>query len=192
MSSTPATWAPTMKYQQGRDRSQPQERTLLEQYADESIVTFWRAFKGKTANYNHDVDVATTVNISNAIDLIYTNPMAPSQVIWGITHPTDAHPGVQGIIGNQTLIDILLIRHFKNHGGLVLPPLSSARAVQDWYEKLAEKERAEGKTWMTGRTMVRYPNWRDARGAVVTGRGVAVAARGRGYGRGRGGMGGGY
>ena len=56
-----------MRYQRGHDRLHNRERTLLEQYADESIVTFWHTYKGKPANYNHDLNILTTVNISNAI-----------------------------------------------------------------------------------------------------------------------------
>ncbi|PZD27184.1 hypothetical protein A1F96_06968 [Pyrenophora tritici-repentis] len=173
--STPSTWTPSMKYLPGRDRTHNHERTLLEQYADESIVTFWRTFKGKPANYNHDIDVATTVKISNAIDLVDANPHVLSQVIWGLTHPNDVHHGVQDIVSNQALIDILLIRHFKMHGGLVLPPLAGARGVQDFFEKLAEKEKAEGKKWAEGnRTMMRYPNWRDTKDASVAERGATT------------------
>lgn len=217
MSSTPTTWNPSMRYVEGRNRSGDHERTLLEQYADESIVTFWRSYKGKPANYNHDVDVSTTVNISNAIvsppslpstsalsnlthtnahppqDLVDSNPAVLSQIIWGMTHPDDANPGVQDIISNPALVDILLIRHLKKHGGLVLPPLAAARGAQESFEAVSGREKSEGKTWTTGRSMMRYPNWSDTRSAgAAVGRGGWMAGRGRGYGRGRGGMGGGY
>ena len=60
-------WNPPMTYRPGRDRPLKATRNLLEQYADESVVTYWRAFKGKLPNHNHDTEVQTAVNISNAI-----------------------------------------------------------------------------------------------------------------------------
>ena len=93
-------------------------------------------------------------------------------------------------MANPALVDILLIRHFKKHGGLVLPPLVAARAAQEAFEAVLQREKDEGRTWETGRSMLRYPNWRDTRGKQGTGsmgaRGEAVAWRGWGRGRGRG------
>jgi hypothetical protein len=92
-------------------------------------------------------------------DLIDTNPRALDQVIWGLTHPNDVHPGVRNIVDNSALVDLLLIRHFKAHGGIALPPLKAARDLQSAYEIVAVQEAASGLTWTTGRTMMHYPFW---------------------------------
>jgi hypothetical protein len=80
------------------------------------------------------------------------------QVIWGITHPDDVHPGVAFIVDHPALVDLLLIRHFKAHGGIVLPNLQAAMALQGVHEIVATQEKAQGTTW-GDRTMMVYPNW---------------------------------
>jgi len=52
-------------------------------------------------------------------------------VIFGVTHPDLCHPGVKDICGNRELVLLLTVRHFKKSGGIVLPPLPSASALQD-------------------------------------------------------------
>ncbi|RAR15163.1 hypothetical protein DDE83_001400 [Stemphylium lycopersici] len=197
------TWNPPMTYRPGHDRPLGATPNLLEQYADESVITYWRAFKGKLPNHNHDAEIQTAVNISNAIDLLDNNPDLMDQVIWGATHPDDCHPGVRTIAENAPLVDLLLIRQFKKHGGIVLPPLAAARKMQDNHEIVAGQEKAQGNTWLAGnRSMVKYPNWREWKAAqpppgfaaadAPLGAGRGAAARGRGGYRGRGGCGGGY
>ncbi|RMZ68464.1 hypothetical protein GMOD_00008170 [Pyrenophora seminiperda CCB06] len=207
-------WNPQMTYLPGSLRPPLHPRTLLEQYADESILTFYRAYKPhRPGNYNHDTDISTTIRISNAIDLVDSNPLVLDQIIWGMTHPHDANPGVQDIIEMPVLVDILLVRHFRRHGGLVLPPLEEARKVVEVAEVRAVREKAEGLRWGAGRELVRYPNWRDWRDGRAGLRGGAggegeegkekekekekerekgMGGRGRGRGRGRGGARGGY
>jgi hypothetical protein len=75
------------------------------------------------------------------------------------THPDDCHPGVESIISNAALVDLLLVRHYKKWGGLVLPPLQAARGLQDAYEVFAEQEKQRGLTWASGRSLMKYPNW---------------------------------
>jgi hypothetical protein len=81
------------------------------------------------------------------------------QIIWGMTHPDDIHPGVASIVENPALVDLLLVCHYKKWGGLVLPPLQAARILQDAHEVLAEKEKQQGLTWTNGRSLIKYPNW---------------------------------
>lgn len=155
------------------------------------MVPFWRAYKHhKNPNHRwaHEVDIALTTSrniMSNSLqsqylssfpsfptwwvftnlpkDLIDSNPFAMDQIIWGVTHPNDVHPGVASLVSNPALVDLLLIRHFKAHGGLVLPPLHSARELQAAHEVVAQNQVASGLNWGDGRTMMVYPNWRDAR-----------------------------
>ncbi|KAF1846127.1 uncharacterized protein K460DRAFT_339070 [Cucurbitaria berberidis CBS 394.84] len=159
--STPNhAWNPDMTYRQDRDRALGPTTNLLEDYADASIVTCWRTYKKhKQPNQRWGQEVDVAVKTSNTIDLIDSNERALDQVIWGITHPSDCHPGVKSIVENPALVDLLLIRHFKAHGGLVLPPLQAARELQEAHEIVAKEEMASGKTWCTGRTMMHYPNW---------------------------------
>jgi hypothetical protein len=80
------------------------------------------------------------------------------QIIWGVIHPDDVHPGVVSIVSNPALVDLLLIRHFKAHGGIVLPNLAPAMALQGTHEILAAQEKAQQVPW-GNRTMMSYPNW---------------------------------
>jgi hypothetical protein len=56
-----------IRYKAGRDRPTGYVVNDFEAFADTSLVTCWRTYKGKVANYNHDTDVTTVVNVSNAI-----------------------------------------------------------------------------------------------------------------------------
>ncbi|OWY46880.1 hypothetical protein AALT_g10151 [Alternaria alternata] len=191
-----------IQYKSGRDRPTGYVVNEFEAFADTSLVTYWRTYKGKVANYNHDTDVATVVNVSNAIDLIENNENAMDQIIWGMTHPEDVHPGVASIVGNTALVDLLLVRHYKKWGGLLLPPLQAARRLQDAHEVVANQEKDQGLQWNGGRSLMKYPNWRDTRSKApppgfrapiavpTTAPGPrGDAGRGRGGNRGRGGLG---
>ncbi|KAJ4392507.1 hypothetical protein N0V91_011384 [Didymella pomorum] len=56
---------------------------------------------------------------------------ARDQLVWVLTHPGSAHAGVRRDFDNAFFVAVLLIRHFKYHGGLVLPPLRAARVKQE-------------------------------------------------------------
>ncbi|KAI4713537.1 hypothetical protein J4E89_000983 [Alternaria sp. Ai002NY15] len=146
-------------YRLESDRPTGYQVNDFEAYADASMVTHWRTYKRKTPNHVHGRDVVTVVSVSNAIDLIENNASAMDQIIWGITHPDDCHPGVESIISNAALVDLLLVRHYKKWGGLVLPPLQAARGLQDAHEVVAEQEKQRGMTWASGRSLMKYPNW---------------------------------
>lgn len=88
------------------------------------------------------------------------------QLIWGLTHPSDAHLGVRDDLHNDHFfIAVLLIRHFKYHGGLVLPPLQAARSKQAVHEALVASEKALNHSIET--LFMHYPNWRDSQGLVL-------------------------
>jgi hypothetical protein len=90
---------------------------------------------------------------------VENNENAMDQIIWGMTHRDDVHPGIASIVSNTALVDLLLVRHYKKWGGLVLPPLQAARGLQDSQEVVAEQEKQRGLTWASGRSMMKYPNW---------------------------------
>jgi hypothetical protein len=92
-------------------------------------------------------------------DLVENNANAMDQIIWGMTHRDDVHPGIASIVENTALVDLLLVRHYKKWGGLVLPPLQAARGLQDAHEVIAEQEKQRGLTWTSGRSLMKYPNW---------------------------------
>jgi hypothetical protein len=183
-----------IEYLQGRSRKTGHEVNDFEAYADSSMIVYWRSYKSKPANYNHDLDVSIVVDVSNAIvsssnfssysfntnsslilfhldpiiyvsttnthqDLVENNENAMDQIIWGMTHRDDVHPGIASIVANAALVDLLLVRHYKKWGGLVLPPLQAARGLQDSQEVAAEQEKQRGLTWASGRSMMKYPNW---------------------------------
>jgi hypothetical protein len=52
-------------------------------------------------------------------------------VIFGITHPELCHPGIKDITEDRELVTLLLVRHSKKFGGLVLPPLPEVRPLED-------------------------------------------------------------
>jgi hypothetical protein len=82
------------------------------------------------------------------------------QIIGGMTHPDDCHPGVQFIVNQPLLIDLAMIRHFRAHGGIALPPLDPARKRQDAFEIVAAEEASQNKTWLAGhRTVMCYLTW---------------------------------
>ncbi|KAH6882491.1 hypothetical protein BKA58DRAFT_434251 [Alternaria rosae] len=147
-------------YRPARDRQTGYRVNDFEVYADGSMITHWRTCKGKSPNYVHERDVSTVVKISNAIN----NANAMDQIIWGINHRDDCHPGVESIIGNLALVDLLVVRHFKKWGGLVLSPLRAAQGLQNPHEVVADQQKQRGLTWASGRSLMKYPNWRETHG----------------------------
>lgn len=81
------------------------------------------------------------------------------QLVWAIAHPDKGHPGVRADIGDRFFIAVLLIRHFKHHGGLVLPNLEAARIKEAAHEALITSHQTLGRP--TENLMMHYPNWYD-------------------------------
>lgn len=79
------------------------------------------------------------------------------QLVWGLTHPDDTHPGVRRDFDDSFFIAVLLIRHFKYYGGLTLPPLQAARVKQEIQETLIASEKALNRS--TEMMYMYYPNW---------------------------------
>jgi hypothetical protein len=79
------------------------------------------------------------------------------QLVWAVTHPADAHSKIRRDLTDPFFIAVLLIRHFKFHGGLVLPPLLDARVVQDAHEEVLRKDKEAGRG-VDGR-FIHYPKW---------------------------------
>jgi hypothetical protein len=77
------------------------------------------------------------------------------QVIFGIQFPKLCHPGVADIVGDRRLVALLLVRHFKKFGGLVLPPLDGTQELAQIHAKVLEKDMEAGRFY----TAMHYPNW---------------------------------
>lgn len=45
-----------------------------------------------------------------------------------------AHPAMSNIARNLSMVELLLYRHGKNHGGVLLPPMAPANKVLQEYE----------------------------------------------------------
>jgi hypothetical protein len=77
------------------------------------------------------------------------------QVIFGIVYPDLCNPGIRDITKDREMIAILLVRHFKRFGGLVLPPLDAALKLQEEHERVVRLDLKKGREakWM------HYPNW---------------------------------
>ncbi|KAF3029175.1 hypothetical protein E8E12_000832 [Didymella heteroderae] len=88
------------------------------------------------------------------------DPAMVDQLVWGLTHPDDAHPGVCHDFSDTFFIAVLLVRHFKYHGGLILPPLQAARVKQATHETLVASEKALNHS--IEMLFMHYPNWRDS------------------------------
>jgi hypothetical protein len=90
-------------------------------------------------------------------DFYARDPAMVDQLVWGLTHPADAHPGVRRDFDDPFFIAVLLIQHFKYHGGLILPPLQAARVKQAVHEALVASEKALNRS--TEMLFMYYPNW---------------------------------
>jgi hypothetical protein len=88
-------------------------------------------------------------------DMFDTNEGLLDQVIFGIVYPDLCNPGIKDITQDRELIALLLVRHFKNFGGLVLPPLAAARDLQAAHEKVVRADIAAGREM----SPMHYPSW---------------------------------
>jgi hypothetical protein len=88
-------------------------------------------------------------------DIFDENEGLIDQVIFGIVYPDLCNPGVQNITGDREMIALLLVRHFKRFGGLVLPPLEAAKKRQEEHERVVREDLVAKREpgWM------HYPNW---------------------------------
>jgi hypothetical protein len=79
------------------------------------------------------------------------------QLVWAVTHPEDAHSKIRRDLSDVFFIAVLLIRHFKHNGGIILPPLLAARVTQDAHEEVLRKEKEAGRG--VENVFIRYPKW---------------------------------
>ena len=70
------------------------------------------------------------------------NNLLLDQVIFGIAHPDLCHAGIRDITQDRELVTLLLVRHLKKFGGLVLPPSELARLRQEAHEQVVRVELA--------------------------------------------------
>jgi hypothetical protein len=84
-----------------------------------------------------------------------TNDGLLDQVIFGVAYPDLCHPGVQDIAQDREFLALILVRHFKKFGGLVLPPLEEARKLQEGHVPVVRADVAAGRE----ASQIHYPNW---------------------------------
>lgn len=77
------------------------------------------------------------------------------QVIFGVQFPDLCHSGVRDIVDDRRLIALLLVRHFKKFGGLVLPPLAPAQELSTKHAQTVRADMAAGRQ----PAPMHYPNW---------------------------------
>jgi hypothetical protein len=162
------------------NRRADQEPTLLERYGERHIVSFFRynmeeRLGPNIPNPNHDFgkeveDAArldekivghlpfgpqTIISLILSQDLFDKNEGLLDQVIFGIQFPDLCHPGVREFVGDRRLVALLLVRHFKKSGGLVLPPLDGAQQLSEAHAQTVRADMAAGRQPMP----MHYPNW---------------------------------
>ncbi|KZM25787.1 uncharacterized protein EKO05_0002533 [Ascochyta rabiei] len=92
--------------------------------------------------------------------LYHRHPNMLDQLVWAIVHPDDGHPGVQQDVDDRFFVAVLLVHHFKHHGGLVLPNLEAARSKEAAHQILVDSYKVRGNS--STDLMMHYPNWRDS------------------------------
>ncbi|KAH7066046.1 hypothetical protein BKA63DRAFT_584909 [Paraphoma chrysanthemicola] len=208
-SYTPDTWNPELVYRSKRTREQAP--SVLEEYAEANILSLFRSYmpmmnpnnpRLMMPNLDYGPIVEDAVNLKHTCisnvskDMFDNNKDLLDQVIFGVANPDLCHPALTDFIDNRQLIAVLLVRHFKKFGGLVLPPLQAARNIQDAHVQVVRAKKAAGED----PPFMAYPNWRDARTAAPApghnaNRGGSSTRGGRGggnMGSGRGATRGGY
>jgi|TARA_R110002003_G_scaffold225_2_gene16549 hypothetical protein len=88
-------------------------------------------------------------------DMFDENEGLLDQLIFGIANPGLCHPGVADLASDREMVALLLVRHFKKHGGLILPPLEAARTLQDAHVRVVREDLAAGRQ----PSPMHYPNW---------------------------------
>ncbi|KAJ4357115.1 hypothetical protein N0V95_002771 [Ascochyta clinopodiicola] len=91
------------------------------------------------------------------LTLYHRQPNTLDQLIWAIAHPIDGHPGVQRDVDDRFFVAVLLVHHFKHHGGLVLPNLQAVRSKEAAHQALIDGYKARGHSSID--LMMHYPNW---------------------------------
>ncbi|KAF1936098.1 hypothetical protein EJ02DRAFT_414603 [Clathrospora elynae] len=147
-------WNPSLIYR--ANRPEQQRKSILEEYGETNILTFLRFhMPDPHPGHNFGPMIQAAANTCEKIAMFENNEALLSQVVFGIVHPTLCHPGLRDIASDRELVTLLLIRHFKKYGGLLLPPLAEVRSLQDKHEQGVRADLAAGKQPVA---MV-YPNW---------------------------------
>ncbi|KAH3950033.1 hypothetical protein HBI56_008880 [Parastagonospora nodorum] len=147
-------------------RLESETATLLETYGERDIKQFYRYNLPKMhdhhpdlveANYDFGPMIEDAARLNEKIDMFDSNPALLDQVIFGVQFPALCHPGVADFVDDRKLIALLLVRHFKNHGGLVLPPLDDAQPLSEEHAERLTRHMAAGGRYVP----MHYPNWRQ-------------------------------
>ncbi|KAH7067206.1 hypothetical protein FB567DRAFT_509413 [Paraphoma chrysanthemicola] len=161
-SYTPDNWNPELVYRSKRTREQTP--SVLEEYAEANILSLFRSYmpmmnpnnpRLTMPNFDYGPIVEDAANLVKTIDMFDNNKALLDQVIFGVANPELCHPALTDFIDNRQLIAVLLVRHFKKFGGLVLPPLQAARNIQDAHVQVVRAKKATGEE----PPFMAYPNW---------------------------------
>jgi hypothetical protein len=153
---------PQMLYRSNRPRSSPP--TDLELYGESNMLSLFRHYMPMTdytnpnaVRPNHDFGpmIESAVRVSEKLDLFDNKEGLLDEVIFGIVCPDLCHEGVRDFVHDRELVALLLFRHFKKFGGLVLPPHPEVRDMQAAHEDVVRADVTVGRQ----RTVMRYPNW---------------------------------
>ncbi|KAF1831261.1 hypothetical protein BDW02DRAFT_650011 [Decorospora gaudefroyi] len=174
-------WNPSLVYRPRRTENQ--EPTMLERYGERNILSFLRTYMPhQRPGHEFGPTVEAAARVAEKLALFDENELLLDQVIFGIAYPELCHAGLRDIAQDRELTTLLLVRHFKKFGGLVLPPLGEVRDLQKAHERVVRAGLAAGRV---PSPMV-YPIWRDRQNTAPSSRGT-----GRGNAN-RGGRGGGF
>ncbi|KAF2032768.1 hypothetical protein EK21DRAFT_59994, partial [Setomelanomma holmii] len=141
-----------------------QSPSCLEEYGEANILTYFRTHmpvinptdKDETLpNFDFGSIVEDATRLSKTIDMVDENKDFLAQIIYGVTNPSLAHPGVADLTSNREMAALLIIRHFKKYVGHVLPPLQPSRDLQANHEQVVQAEINAGRR----PSLVSYPNW---------------------------------
>ncbi|KAF2124581.1 hypothetical protein P153DRAFT_390620 [Dothidotthia symphoricarpi CBS 119687] len=85
------------------------------------------------------------------------HPAMVHLLVYAITNPhLHHHARMRDIMRNREVVALLLVRHYENHGGLILPPMSEGRRANEEYAREVAKAAASGR--QVGYDIA-YPNW---------------------------------
>ncbi|KAF2822331.1 hypothetical protein CC86DRAFT_329822 [Ophiobolus disseminans] len=144
-------------------RTAQQAPTELEQFGEGNILPLLRHYfpqvdprtGTRMPNFDFGPLIEAAARTSAKIDLAEENEGFLDQVIFGLANPDMCHPGIQDIAQDRELVVLLLVRHLKKFGGLVLPPLPAARDLQDAHRQTVAADMAAGRE----PAQMHYPNW---------------------------------
>ncbi|KAF1352822.1 hypothetical protein EJ07DRAFT_35110, partial [Lizonia empirigonia] len=113
--------------------------TDLQNWSGQNLVPFIRAIlpvvdrvTGRVhANHNFGPEVNVAIRWSEHIDTFDSYPDLMDELVLYLVRPQQADQNMATIARDRRLIMMLLYRHYQRHGGLILPPIATARQAAD-------------------------------------------------------------